>query len=119
MSLGTQQEIFSYQLVQLLTKAFADGFDVRIGEVWRPQEMQEIYLRDGRSKTRNSQHTKKLAADLHFFIAGRMATIDEIRPLGKYWEALDSANRWGGSWRGLIESGQSTFVDAPHFERRS
>ena len=25
---------------------------------------------------------------------------------------------WGGSWRGLIETGKSTFVDDPHFERQ-
>ena len=41
----------------------------------------------------------------------------EIYEIGKYWESLDTKNRWGGSWRGLIESGQSTFDDYPHFER--
>ena len=42
----------------------------------------------------------------------------ELFEIGKFWESLNEANRWGGSWRGLIESGKSTFNDYPHFERK-
>lgn len=93
------------------------GYMVRIGEVFRPQEMQELYFRTGKSKTLKSQHTKKLAIDLNLFKNGQLCTATEIVPLGKWWEALDPLNRWGGSWRGLVESGKSTFIDSPHFER--
>jgi peptidoglycan L-alanyl-D-glutamate endopeptidase CwlK len=106
MSLGAEQESFTRDLVKLLTKAFELGYEVRMGEVQRPVEMQELYVRTGRSKTMNSQHLKKLAADLHFTKDGTLCYPQE---LGDYWESLSKVNRWGGNWK--------SFKDAPHFER--
>lgn len=119
MSLGKEQEIFAKHVALLITKAIDLGFSVRLGEVQRPIEMQELYVRTGRSKTMNSMHIKKLAIDLNLIVDGKLATRGQIEPLGKWWEALDPKNRWGGSWRGLIESKKSSFVDAPHFERQA
>jgi hypothetical protein len=63
-------------------------------------------------------HLKKLAIDLAVFRGGVLIVDREgIAPLGEFWEGLDERNRWGGSWRGLVESGKSSFVDAFHFER--
>lgn len=118
MSLGKEQEIFASQVALLINKAAELGFGVRLGEVWRPLEMQELYVKTGRSKTMNSQHIKKLAIDLNLIKDGRLATREEIRPLGDWWEQLDFKNRWGGNWRGLVDSGKSSFIDAPHFERQ-
>lgn len=118
MSLGMQQEIFAAQVALLIQKAAALGFGVRLGEVQRPAEMQKLYVSTGRSKTMDSQHLKKLAIDLNLIKEGRLATREEIRELGDWWEALDPANRWGGNWRGLVDSGKSRFIDAPHFERK-
>jgi hypothetical protein len=117
-TLGENQEIFAGHVAMLLVKAKQLGFGVRLGEVLRPLEMQEIYVRTGRSKTMNSQHIKKLAIDLNLIVNGKLATREQIKPLGEWWEALDPANRWGGSWRGLVESKKSRFIDAPHFERQ-
>lgn len=117
MSLGQEQEVFAKQVVMLINQAWELGYAVRLGEVQRPIEMQEIYVRTGRSKTMDSQHIKKLAIDLVLLRGGIVCTHEQIIPLGKWWEALDSKNRWGGSWRGLIEAKKSNFVDAPHFER--
>jgi predicted chitinase len=75
-----------------------------------------MHVQNGRSKTMNSQHLKRLALDLNFFREdpdGNLRLtydVDELRPLGDYWESLDGANRWGGNW--------SSFKDTPHFERR-
>lgn len=117
MSLGEQQELFAKQVVQLLNKAWELGYSVRLGEVLRPIEMQQIYINTGRSKTMDSQHIKKLAIDLVLLKGGNVCTHEEIKPLGLWWQDLDERNRWGGSWRGLVEAGKSKFIDAPHFER--
>ena len=108
MTLGQHQEMFAEHLHLLLTHAFNLGYRVRIGEVERPVQMQELYVATGRSKTMNSYHLKKCAADLHFFKEGKLCYPKE---LGDYWESLDPLNRWGGNWK--------NFKDSPHFERRS
>lgn len=117
LTLGEHQEQFAVHFAQLLTKAWELGFKVRLGEVLRPAEMQAIYVRTGRSKTMDSMHLKKCAADLVLLVNGVIATREQIKPLGDWWESLDPLNRWGGNWRGLVDSGQSKFVDTPHFER--
>ena len=117
MALGEHQRIFAHHVVLLLERAWSAGFEVTLGEVLRPIEMQELYVKTGRSKTMNSMHLKKCAIDLNLFLEGKLCTREQIRPLGSYWESLDPLNRWGGDWRGLVDSGKSRFVDAPHFER--
>lgn len=117
MSLGTEQEIFARHVALLLAKAWELGYAVRLGEVQRPLEMQEIYVKSGRSKTMNSMHIKKCAIDLVLLINGSVCTRAQIKPLGDWWEAQSPKNRWGGNWRGLVDAGKSSFVDAPHFER--
>lgn len=106
MTLGQHQEAFSRDLVKLLSKAHSLGYEVRIGEVERTVEQQQLYVKQGKSKTMNSIHLKKCAADLHFTKDGAICYPQE---LGDYWESLDPINQWGGNWK--------TFVDRPHFQR--
>ncbi len=106
MTLGEHQQKFSRHFVMLLTKAFQLGYEARIGEVQRPIEMQELYVKAGRSKTMNSMHLKKCAADIHFIKDGLLCYPKE---LGDYWESLDKLNQWGGNWK--------SFKDKPHFQR--
>ena len=85
-------------------------WQVTAGELWRPVEMQQIYVQTGRSKTMKSNHLKRLAIDLNFFINGQyVCTKEAIEPAGKYWESLSPKNRWGGNF--------NNFKDCPHFER--
>ncbi len=69
----------------------------------------------GRSRTMKSQHLKRMAIDLNFYreqpdgSLDLVYSADALRPLGEFWESLDSANRWGGNW--------GSFKDIPHFER--
>jgi hypothetical protein len=107
MSLGQEQEAFSRDLTRLMLHAFSLGYEVRMGEVWRPEEMQKIYVKTGRSKTMKSNHLRKTAADLHFTKNGALLYPEE---LGKYWVSLHPKNQWGGFY--------SSFKDKPHFERR-
>lgn len=106
MRLGEHQEAFSKDLVKLLSKAHELGYGVRIGEVFRTAEQQAIYLKTGRSKTSNSMHLKKCAADLHFTRGGQLCYPET---LGRFWESLDPLNQAGMFWK--------NFKDDPHFQR--
>ena len=108
MTLGAHQERFSEHLCALMAFALHKGYGVRMGEVFRTAEQQAIYLKTGRSKTMNSMHLKKCAADLHFTKDGQLCYPEEI---GKYWESLDPLNSAGMFWK--------SFKDSPHFERRA
>ena len=119
MNLVLQQSIFLRDVVALLEYANAEGWLVTGGELWRPLEMQKLYFDQGKSKTMKSQHLDRLAIDLNFFRGFTLVTEREkLKPLGQFWEGLSLENRWGGSWRGMVEAGTSKFIDVPHFERK-
>lgn len=111
MTLGKNQELFMKDLNLLLTYIHTLGFDVRGGELQRTKEQQEIYVKQGKSKTRNSMHIKKTAIDLFIFKDGYwIDKQDDLQKIGDFWENLSKENRWGGNWK--------NFKDIPHFERR-
>lgn len=118
MSMILGQAAFLCDVRELLDRAEQLGFVVTMGEAFRTTEQQMIYVQTGRSKTMNSEHLKRRAIDLNFFSNGKLCGREEIKPLGDYWESLHPLNRWGGNWRGLVDASKSSFVDAPHFERR-
>jgi len=124
MGMVSKQWEFLQDLCKLLDRAKDLGFTVTGGELQRPISLQRLYVKTGRSKTMRSSHLNRLAIDLNFFLKNEKGRLrltwnrEDIRPLGDYWESLDPKNVWGGSWRGLIDKGKSTFVDVPHFERR-
>lgn len=84
------------------------GWRVRLREVYRPVEMQAIYVERGASSTMHSNHLSSRAMDL-------ILDIDEVwqpqteayAELGFQWERMSLFNRWGGRWS-----------DGNHFERR-
>lgn len=117
MSLVNEQAAFLKDVRALLAKADELGFVVTAGEVYRTAEQQDIYIKTGCSKTRNSMHLKRCAIDLNLFRNGALCGREAIKPLGDFWEGLNAKNRWGGNWRGAVDSGRSRFIDAPHFER--
>ena len=116
MSLVEEQDIFLQHVSQLINKANELGLVISAGELFRSPEQQQIHIDNGRSKTMNSQHLKRLAIDLNFFIRNASDKLkltydhESIRQLGAFWESLDQANRWGGNW--------NSFKDTPHFERQ-
>ena len=115
MSLVNEQAAFLHDVMKLIQFSTEQAFVVTGGELYRPVEMQEIYVRSGRSKTMNSRHLKRCAIDLNFFLQqdGKLQlTYDLVllKKIGDYWEGLNSKNSWGGNW--------NSFKDVPHFERR-
>lgn len=112
MSLGKEQELFMRDFAKLLNFLHESGYEVRGGELERTQTMQEIYVKQGKSKTMRSNHLRRLAVDLHIFKDGRwLQEKSELSNIGEYWESLNEANRWGGNFK--------SFYDAPHFERNA
>lgn len=111
MSIILAQHEFLLDVCLLVRQATSYGFVVTAGELWRPPEMQQIYVKTGRSKTMKSKHLERLAVDLNFFKNGKyIQSYNELVEVGKFWESLNSKNRWGGNF--------SSFKDLPHFERR-
>lgn len=122
MSLVQDQAEFLLDFCRLIQFATSKGFVVTAGELFRPVEMQEIYVRTGRSKTMRSKHLQRLAGDLNFFLpdsTGKLrylCSVEELKELGKYWEELSPKNRWGGNFD-KDWTKEDNFKDAPHFER--
>lgn len=114
MSLVKEQNAFLSDVARLIVYAQSTGLVITAGELYRPQEMQEIYYKTGKSNTLNGQHQKRLAIDINFFkiINNKMVLTyqyENIEPIGIFWESLNVKNRWGGRFKKL--------VDTPHFER--
>jgi len=110
MGLVKEQWEFLKDVARLIKKAEELNIVLTGGELYRPQEMQEIYVSQGKSKTMKSNHRRRLAIDFNFFIDDSLTySKEDIQELGDYWESLNPKNRWGGNWIG--------FVDVPHFER--
>ncbi|MGQ0708999.1 MAG: M15 family metallopeptidase [Rhodoferax sp.] len=115
MSLVNEQAAFLLDVLKLVQFATGEGFVVTGGELFRPPEMQEIYVKTGRSKTMNSRHLQRCAIDFNFFVQRNEKLeltydVQVLKKVGDYWESLNPLNSWGGNW--------NTFKDVPHFERR-
>lgn len=111
-NLVSEQWEFVKDIVKLIQKAQELGIVLTMGEGFRTNEQQAWYVQNGKSTVSVSQHQKRLAHDFNFFIDGEICWDKEkIRPLGDYWESLNTRNRWGGNW--------TSFIDMPHFERAS
>ena len=112
MTLGQKQEIFTSNVAKLIMFAEANGLKCRARELQRTIEQQEIYLKNGKSKTAKSNHLNSCAIDIYFFKNGKMLeNKNEMQFLGDYWESLHQENTWGGNYK--------LFLDCPHFEMNS
>lgn len=109
MTLGEAQERFGYLLAHFILNVIEYGYQVRIREVQRTIEQQELYIAEGKSKTMNSKHLDSLAADIYFTKDGNILwSKEDVQEIGDHWESLDSRCKWGGNWK--------SFQDVPHFE---
>ena len=114
MSLSDKQWTFLINVSKLIQFIKSNGMKATGGELLRTMEQQQIYLKEGRSKTLDSQHLRKLAIDMNFFNGGTYLMglpRDELKPLlqevGDYWESLGDGYQWGGNWN---------FWDPGHFQ---
>ena len=108
LSLSEKQSIFTRNVCKLIEYANnLPGYTIALGEAWRPQEMQDLYIKTGKSKAKYSKHQDRLAIDLVVRINGIYQTGTEAyKPLAEYWKTLHASNRAGYDWG----------WDANHFE---
>lgn len=108
MTLGQKQRDFTYDVSQLIVRAYQIGYELTFGEAYRTPEQAALNAAKG-SGIANSLHTQRLAIDLNLFKDGKYLTDTEAhRPLGEFWESLRKENRWGGRFKK---------PDGNHYER--
>lgn len=96
MSLREKQSKFALLLSHLIQRIYERGYEITLGEAYRPQHIANYYAIRGRG-VRNSFHTKRLAIDLHLFKDGEYLTkTEDHKEFGEYWESLDPECTWGG-----------------------
>lgn len=111
MSKSNEQWEFLKDFASLILYAERLGYKLTAGELLRPDAMQEIYIKEGKTQVNRSNHQDKLAGDLNLFIEGKIQwnKNEHWEKLGDYWKSLNPKNRWGGDYK--------TIEDPYHFER--
>lgn len=112
MTLRQKQSKFARMVAALIQEAGRLGFDVTLGEAYRPKETARLYVRQGRGSA-NSLHCDRLAIDLNLFRDGRyLSSTESHRELGEAWE------RMGGSWGGRFTRPDGNHYSLAHGGRR-
>lgn len=108
-TLLAKQWQFSRMVAQLLARANELGFEVTLGEAWRPQATADCYRAQGKGIS-NSLHMSKLAIDLNLFRPDGTFLTDSLahQPLGEWWESL------GGSWGGRFSKPDGNHYSLEH-----
>ena len=113
--LRERQSIFAVNTAKLILQAEKWGFEVTLGETYRPTVLAQLNtglwkmvnkitgkeIRFTKKGVRNSLHGLKLAIDINLFMDDVYLSKTEAHTvLGTYWKSLHPANRWGGDfWR--------------------
>lgn len=93
-TLREKQSRFARMVPRLLDWAFANGYEVTLGEAERPKAQAALNAKSGKGIA-NSLHTVRLAIDLHLFRDGvYLDSTEAHRPMGEFWESIGGA--WGG-----------------------
>lgn len=75
-----------------------NGYEITLGELWRPEEMSAIYSKRGIG-IKNSLHCKKLAIDINLFKNGKyLSSSKDHKIFGDWWENQHINCRWGGRY---------------------
>lgn len=115
MELLQLQQRFTRLLADLIIFAYNKGYEITMGEVYRPPETALLYARQGRGIAR-SVHCDRLGADLNLFHNDKYITDSAAyEMLGVYWESLDTPEFeciWGGRFKD--KNGKSK-PDGNHF----
>ena len=104
-TLRQKQSRFVRLMGLLIEYAYAHGFELTSGELWRTPEQAKLNAGRGLGIA-NSLHTERLAVDFNVFRNGKwLQSADEIRLLGEYWESLAPDCAWGGRFTRPVDPG--------------
>jgi len=107
-NLSEQQIKFTQDICTLVLELKQRNIDVVFEEFKRTPEQQELYYKQGLSKTLLSAHINKLAGDISLFKDGKYTQEKEVYKIAsEIWQALDEHNISGFTWG----------WDYNHFER--
>jgi hypothetical protein len=99
MTLREKQSLFARLIARLLLRAYHTGFEVTLGEAWRPKVTADAYAAKGIG-IKSSLHRSRLALDINLFKNGKYLTSTEsYKNLGIWWEKQDELCRWGGRFK--------------------
>jgi hypothetical protein len=95
-TLREKQSLFVLLVAQLIIEAHRRGYELTFGDAYRsPEEARRLSLLG--IGLRNSLHCSRLAIDLNLFKDGTfLASTEDHRPLGEWWEQQHALCRWGG-----------------------
>jgi hypothetical protein len=98
MTLRQQQSLFMRCLGQLITWAYANGYELTGRQLERSDLAAAANAASG-AGIGDSLHRLCLAIDMELFKDGVfLQTTDDYRPLGEYWKTLDPLCCWGGDF---------------------
>ena len=98
MTEGDLQRLFVPLVAQLITWAYAQGYQLTFGEAWRTPEQAAWNAAHG-TGILHTLHLERLAVDFNLFKDGVWLTDpDDFRPLGEFWTSLHPDACWGGEF---------------------
>lgn len=99
MTLDEKQKVFATLLCKLISFINAQGYELSLGEAWRPEITAQWYAEHGKGIA-HSLHCERLAIDLCLFKDEVYLTESkDYEFAGRYWEALTTMEFeccWGG-----------------------
>jgi hypothetical protein len=100
MTLGEKQRKLPTMIVQLITYAYANGYELTFGDAFRDPRVHGGLGEKIGYGHKNSGHKQRLAVDFNLFKNGVFLTnTEDHKPLGEFWESI------GGSWGGRFADG--------------
>lgn len=101
MNLLNLQQLFTRKLADLIIFAYNKGYEVTLGEVYRPPETAYVYSKQGKG-IKNSLHCQRLAADLNLFQGDKYLVGSlSYEELGNQWKSYSTPEIefcWGGDF---------------------
>ena len=89
MNLGMAQRSFTLCVADLIIHAYEMGYEMTFGDAYRDPRVEYGHP--------NSTHRFRLAVDLNLFKDGKyLASTEDHRPLGEWWEQQHPLAKWGG-----------------------
>ncbi len=96
MTLGKKQRLFTRLISELISWAYAEGYEASLGDAYRdPRAFGHPGLYKGYGR-KASNHKIRLALDINLFKDGKYLTkTEDHRALGEKWESMHELCAWG------------------------